>query len=163
MHHQRIISESSVHHLCIIITSPVHHQCIITASLLCIHCWVEPSLLLSSYPNLPIFLHGYIRHIRDISQLWIWFKELRSTGPFNFIYILPTVCLNCNWFFGNFTAAAGCFQLVPKYKLKGKLLMSKHPNIFRKMGAEVTILANPYTYNFLKGLTHSALHYAAIL
>ena len=23
------------------------------------------------YPNLPIFLHGYIRHIRDISQLWI--------------------------------------------------------------------------------------------
>ena len=25
------------------------------------------------------------------------------------------------------------------------------------MGAEVTILANPYTYNFLKGLTHSAL------
>ena len=21
------------------------------------------------YPNLPIFLHGYIRHIRDISQL----------------------------------------------------------------------------------------------
>ena len=25
------------------------------------------------------------------------------------------------------------------------------------MGAEVTILANSYTYNFLKGLTHSAL------
>ena len=25
------------------------------------------------------------------------------------------------------------------------------------MGAEVIILANPYTYNFLKGLTHSAL------
>ena len=25
------------------------------------------------------------------------------------------------------------------------------------MGAEVTILANPYTYNFLKGLTHSAV------
>ena len=22
------------------------------------------------YPNLPIFLHGYIRHIRDILQLW---------------------------------------------------------------------------------------------
>ena len=25
------------------------------------------------------------------------------------------------------------------------------------MGAEVIILANPYTYNFLKGLTHSAM------
>ena len=25
------------------------------------------------------------------------------------------------------------------------------------MGAEVVILANPYTYNFLKGLTHSAM------
>ena len=25
------------------------------------------------------------------------------------------------------------------------------------MGAEVIILANPYTYNFLKGLTHSAV------
>ena len=25
------------------------------------------------------------------------------------------------------------------------------------MGAEVIILANPYTYNFLKSLTHSAL------
>ena len=25
------------------------------------------------------------------------------------------------------------------------------------MGAEVIILANPYNYNFLKGLTHSAL------
>ena len=25
------------------------------------------------------------------------------------------------------------------------------------MGAEVIILANPYTYNFLKGLNHSAM------
>ena len=25
---------------------------------------------LNFYPNLPIFLHGYIRHIRDIFQLW---------------------------------------------------------------------------------------------
>ena len=25
------------------------------------------------------------------------------------------------------------------------------------MGAEVIILFNPYTYNFLKGLTHSAM------
>ena len=25
------------------------------------------------------------------------------------------------------------------------------------MGAEVIVLANPYTYNFLKGLTHSAM------
>ena len=24
------------------------------------------------YPNWPIFLHGYIRHIRDIFQLWIY-------------------------------------------------------------------------------------------
>ena len=23
------------------------------------------------YPNWPIFLHGYIRHIRDIFQLWV--------------------------------------------------------------------------------------------
>ena len=29
------------------------------------------------------------------------------------------------------------------------------------MGAEVTISANPYTYNFLKGLTHSALEVPA--
>ena len=27
------------------------------------------------------------------------------------------------------------------------------------MGAEVIILANPYTYNFIKGLTHSALYF----
>ena len=27
------------------------------------------------------------------------------------------------------------------------------------MGAEAIILFNPYTYNFLKGLTHSALYY----
>ena len=24
------------------------------------------------YPNWPFFLHGYIRHIRDIFQLWLW-------------------------------------------------------------------------------------------
>ena len=24
------------------------------------------------YPNFPIFLHGYIRHIRDILQLWYY-------------------------------------------------------------------------------------------
>ena len=29
------------------------------------------------------------------------------------------------------------------------------------MGAKVIILANPYTYNFLKGLTHSAMEKAA--
>ena len=29
------------------------------------------------------------------------------------------------------------------------------------MGAEVIILANPYTYNFLKGLTHSAMMLSA--
>ena len=28
------------------------------------------------YPNLPIFLHGYIRHIRDILQLW-WFQPVQ--------------------------------------------------------------------------------------
>ena len=27
------------------------------------------------------------------------------------------------------------------------------------MGAEVILLANPYTYNSLKGLTHSAMGY----
>ena len=30
------------------------------------------------------------------------------------------------------------------------------------MGAEVIILFNPYTYNFLKGLTHSALVYVFV-
>ena len=55
------------------------------------------------------------------------FYELHSTGPLHFIHILATVCMNCNWFFGNFTAAAGCFQLIPKYKLKVKLIKSKHP------------------------------------
>ena len=25
--------------------------------------------------------------------------------------------MNYNWFFGNFSGTAGCFQLVPKYKL----------------------------------------------
>ena len=30
------------------------------------------------------------------------------------------------------------------------------------MGAEVIILSNPYTYNFLKGLTHSAVHYGEV-
>ena len=28
--------------------------------------WSSPNF----YPNLPIFLHGYIRHIRDIFHLW---------------------------------------------------------------------------------------------
>ena len=30
--------------------------------------------------------------------------------------------MNCNRFIGNFTAASGCFQLVPKYKLEVKLI-----------------------------------------
>ena len=33
-------------------------------------CFVNLHVLPNFYPNLPIFLHGYIRHIRDISQLW---------------------------------------------------------------------------------------------
>ena len=28
------------------------------------------------YPNWPIFLHGYIRHIRDIFQLWLSCPQL---------------------------------------------------------------------------------------
>ena len=31
------------------------------------------------------------------------------------------------------------------------------------MGAEVIILANPYTYNFLKGLTHSAMQWTGLV
>ena len=31
------------------------------------------------YPNWPIFLHGYIRHIRDIFQLWCPLKIIRET------------------------------------------------------------------------------------
>ena len=31
------------------------------------------------YPNLPIFLHGYIRHIRDISQLCANAQPTNST------------------------------------------------------------------------------------
>ena len=38
------------------------------------------------YPNWPIFLHGYIRHIRDIFQLWIYGSWIRT----------PAVCLQLN-------------------------------------------------------------------
>ena len=41
-----------------------------------------------------------------------------------------TCPMNYNGFIGNFTAASGCFQLVPKYKLEVKLMKNKHPNIF---------------------------------
>ena len=49
------------------------------------------------YPNLPIFLHGYIRHIRDISQLCIrvfvlhTLFRLSGMKPQNmmFIYSVP--------------------------------------------------------------------------
>ena len=43
------------------------------------------------------------------------------------------VPMNYNGFFGNFTAASGCFQLVPKYKLKVKLIKNKHPNILSEI------------------------------
>ena len=38
--------------------------------------------------------------------------------------------MNYNGFFGNYAAASGCFQLIPKYKLEVKLIKNKHPNIF---------------------------------
>ena len=60
------------------------------------------------------------------------------------------VPMNYNGFFGNFTAASGCFQLVPKYKLKVKLIKNKHPNIFvwnksvsRKWEPRLSFSANP--------------------
>ena len=60
------------------------------------------------------------------------------------------VPMNYNGFFGNFTAASGCFQLVPKYKLKVKLIKNKHPNIFvwnksvsRKWEPRSSSMANP--------------------
>ena len=60
------------------------------------------------------------------------------------------VPMNYNGFFGNFTAASGCFQLVPKYKLKVKLIKNKHPNIFvgnksvpRKWEPRSSFMANP--------------------
>ena len=34
------------------------------------------------YPNLPIFLHEYIRHIRDISQLWF---QADTAEPIQFV------------------------------------------------------------------------------
>ena len=41
----------------------------------CLGCgvgWLDPELQnWVFYPNLPIFLHGYIRHIHDILQLWL--------------------------------------------------------------------------------------------
>ena len=49
------------------------------------------------------------------------FQVQCSTGPLNFNHILSAASLNCNWFFGNSTAAEDCFQLVPKFKLKVKL------------------------------------------
>ena len=64
--------------------------------------------------------------------------------------MVQLVPMNYNGFFGNFTAASGCFQLVPKYKLKVKLIKNKHPNIFvwnksvsRKWEPRLSFLANP--------------------
>ena len=57
------------------------------------------------------------------------FQVQCSTGPLNFNHILSAASLNCNWFFGNSTAAEDCFQLVPKFKLKVKLQRRYHPNI----------------------------------
>ena len=60
------------------------------------------------------------------------------------------VPMNYNGIIGNFNAAYGCFQLVPKYKLKVKLIKNKHPNIFlwnksvsRKWQPRSSFLANP--------------------
>ena len=61
-----------------------------------------------------------------VSEFFISFAETREGEG---TYLISVVCLNCTWFFGSFTSAAGCFQLVAKFKLKVKLLRSKHPNI----------------------------------
>ena len=55
----------------------------------------------------------------EIKEIEVW--GLWSTGPPYLIHILSAACLNCNWFFGNLTAAEDYFQPVPKYKLKVKL------------------------------------------
>ena len=47
--------------------------------------------------------------------------------------MVQLVPMNYNGFIGNFTAASGCFQLVPKYKLKVKLIKNKHPNILSEI------------------------------
>ena len=62
--------------------------------------------------------------------------------------------MNCNRFIGNFTAASGCFQLVPKYKMEVKLMKNKHQiflpeiNQFQENGSQ------PLNSHFFKGLTH---------
>ena len=49
------------------------------------------------YPNLPIFLHGYIRHIRDILQLWIHVDIHTKLKVSHSCAILRNKVCSCRW------------------------------------------------------------------
>ena len=57
------------------------------------------------YPSLQIFLHEYIRHIRDISQLWASYRRpqnLISSCCIHFIKLLiiptPAILYSCHYY-----------------------------------------------------------------
>ena len=54
----------------------------------CISCVKLPKKILSFYPNVPIFSHGFIRYIRDILQLNYLIED--RTG-------LHTICAKIDW------------------------------------------------------------------
>ena len=67
------------------------------------------------------------KYLPNISLSYIVRKYLQSVlrttfnwSP-NFIYILSTASLNCNWFLWKFYCCWDGFQLIPKYQTKVKL------------------------------------------
>ena len=62
--------------------------------------------------------------------------------------------MNCNRFIGNFTAASGCFQLVPKYKMEVKLMKNKHQIFLPEISQFQENGSQPLNSHFFKGLTH---------
>ena len=110
----------------------------------------------------------YRKSLENMKIIWaalhcenvIWNKQIFAMRNCFFRpslkYLIDISCtvqlvpMNYNGIIGNFNAASGCFQLVPKYKLKVKLIKNKHPNIFvwnksvsRKWEPRLSFLANP--------------------
>ena len=110
----------------------------------------------------------YRKSLENMKIIWaalhcenvIWNKQIFAMRNCFFRpslkYLIDISCtvqlvpMNYNGIIGNFNAASGCFQLVPKYKLKVKLIKNKHPNIFvwnksvsRKWEPRSSFLANP--------------------
>ena len=66
MHHQSIISESSMHHQCITSASSVHHQCIISASSV----YHQGIIKASSLAHYPRVLHCLLCLVSYYESLW---------------------------------------------------------------------------------------------